>query len=112
MQAAEAVAGIEVGPKGSDIGAFFDFDGTLIDGYSAVAYFADRLRRREMGLGEAANIVRMAGAATWTKANSPASSARASPNGRVIRKTSWPRSGRACSRNGSRRCFFPRPGAL
>jgi putative phosphoserine phosphatase / 1-acylglycerol-3-phosphate O-acyltransferase len=60
MQAAEAVAAIEAGPRGPDIGAFFDFDGTLIDGYSAAAYFADRLRRREMGLGEAADIVRMA----------------------------------------------------
>lgn len=60
MQAAEAIAAIEAGPKGPEIGAFFDFDGTLIDGYSAAAYFADRLRRREMGLGEAADVVRMA----------------------------------------------------
>ena len=58
--ATDAIAAIEAGPEGPDIGAFFDFDGTLIDGYSAVAYFADRLRRREMGLGEAADIVRMA----------------------------------------------------
>ena len=46
--------------RGRDIGAFFDFDGTLIDGHSAVAYFADRFRRREMRLGEAADIIRMA----------------------------------------------------
>ncbi len=52
MPAIDAIAAIEAGPKGPDIGAFFDFDGTLIDGYSAVAYFTDRLRRREMGLGE------------------------------------------------------------
>ena len=32
---------------------------TLIDGYSARAYFADRFRRREMGLGEAVDIVRV-----------------------------------------------------
>jgi putative phosphoserine phosphatase / 1-acylglycerol-3-phosphate O-acyltransferase len=60
MLAADAIAAIEAGPTGPDIGAFFDFDGTLIDGYSAVAYFTDRLRRREMGLGEAADVVRMA----------------------------------------------------
>jgi putative phosphoserine phosphatase / 1-acylglycerol-3-phosphate O-acyltransferase len=59
MPAADAIAAIEAGPKSPDIGAFFDFDGTLIDGYSAVAYFTDRLRRREMGLGEAADIIRM-----------------------------------------------------
>lgn len=60
MLATDAVAAIEAGPKGPDIGAFFDFDGTLIDGYSAVAFFTDRLRRGEMGLGEAADIIRVA----------------------------------------------------
>ena len=60
MLATDAVAAIETGPKGPEIGAFFDFDGTLIDGYSAVAYFTDRFRRREMGLGEAADIIRTA----------------------------------------------------
>ncbi len=60
MSATDAVAAIEAGPKGPHIGAFFDFDGTLIDGYSAVPFFADRLRRGEMSLGEAADIVRMA----------------------------------------------------
>jgi putative phosphoserine phosphatase / 1-acylglycerol-3-phosphate O-acyltransferase len=58
MTASDAIAAIEAGPRGPDIGAFFDFDGTLIDGYSAAAYFADRLRRREMSRGEAADIIR------------------------------------------------------
>lgn len=51
---------IAAGPKGPTVGAFFDFDGTLIDGYSATAYFADRLRRGEMRWPEAADILRMA----------------------------------------------------
>ncbi|MGA8227939.1 MAG: HAD family hydrolase, partial [Xanthobacteraceae bacterium] len=59
MPAADAIAAIEAGPKGPDIGAFFDFDGTLIDGYSATAYFTDRFRRREMRLDEAVDIVRV-----------------------------------------------------
>jgi putative phosphoserine phosphatase / 1-acylglycerol-3-phosphate O-acyltransferase len=59
MPAADAIAAIEAGPKGPDIGAFFDFDGTLIDGYSATAYFTDRFRRREMRLDEAVAIVRV-----------------------------------------------------
>lgn len=59
MSAADAIAAIEAGPKGPDIGAFFDFDGTLIDGYSATAYFTDRLRRRVMRLDEAVDIVRV-----------------------------------------------------
>jgi len=40
------LAEIEESPEGPHIAAFFDFDGTLIDGYSAVAFFRDRLRSR------------------------------------------------------------------
>jgi putative phosphoserine phosphatase / 1-acylglycerol-3-phosphate O-acyltransferase len=58
MSVTDAIAAIEAGPRGPQVGAFFDFDGTLIDGYSAAPYFAERLRRREMSLGEAADIVR------------------------------------------------------
>ncbi len=42
------IAEVDDSPAGPHIGAFFDFDGTLIDGYSAVAFFKDRLRRREV----------------------------------------------------------------
>jgi putative phosphoserine phosphatase / 1-acylglycerol-3-phosphate O-acyltransferase len=59
MPVADVIAAIEAGPKGPDIAAFFDFDGTLIDGYSATAYFTDRFRRREMRLDEAVDIVRV-----------------------------------------------------
>jgi putative phosphoserine phosphatase/1-acylglycerol-3-phosphate O-acyltransferase len=60
MGVTEAIATIEASPKGAEIGAFFDFDGTLIDGFSALAYFTDKLRRRELGLREAADIIRTA----------------------------------------------------
>ena len=60
MSVTEAIAAITAGPKGPQIGAFFDFDGTLIDGFSALAYFTDRLRRRELGVREAADIIRTA----------------------------------------------------
>jgi putative phosphoserine phosphatase/1-acylglycerol-3-phosphate O-acyltransferase len=43
------LAEIESSPEGSQIGAFFDFDGTLIDGYSAVVYFKDRITSGEVG---------------------------------------------------------------
>lgn len=43
---------IERSPEGEHIAAFFDFDGTLIDGFSAVAYFRERLRRRDYGARE------------------------------------------------------------
>jgi putative phosphoserine phosphatase/1-acylglycerol-3-phosphate O-acyltransferase len=35
---------IERAPTGPQIGAFFDFDGTLIAGYSAGAWYGERLR--------------------------------------------------------------------
>jgi len=46
------VAEIEWSPEGPQVAAFFDFDGTLIDGYSAVAYFRDRLLSRDVGTTE------------------------------------------------------------
>ena len=44
----ELRAEIEAGPDGPEIGAFFDFDGTLIAGYSAEAFVLDALRRRKI----------------------------------------------------------------
>lgn len=40
---------IEEGPAGPRVGAFFDFDGTLIAGYSATVFLRDALLRREVG---------------------------------------------------------------
>jgi putative phosphoserine phosphatase/1-acylglycerol-3-phosphate O-acyltransferase len=45
-------------PSGSDMAAFFDFDGTLIDGYSAVAFLKDRVRRRDLPAGEVTRLLR------------------------------------------------------
>jgi putative phosphoserine phosphatase/1-acylglycerol-3-phosphate O-acyltransferase len=42
------LAEIEAGPSGPEIGAFFDFDGTLIAGYSAEAFVLDAIRRRKV----------------------------------------------------------------
>jgi putative phosphoserine phosphatase/1-acylglycerol-3-phosphate O-acyltransferase len=39
-------------PSGPAVGAFFDFDGTLIAGYSAAVFAKERLRRRQVGAGE------------------------------------------------------------
>jgi putative phosphoserine phosphatase/1-acylglycerol-3-phosphate O-acyltransferase len=48
----ELLAEVEAGPQGPKVGAFFDFDGTLIAGYSAAAFYEDRVRKREFGVGE------------------------------------------------------------
>ena len=42
--AEELIAAVEGGPEGPHIGAFFDFDGTLIDGYSLSAFARHHLR--------------------------------------------------------------------
>ncbi|MEW6475579.1 MAG: HAD-IB family hydrolase [Actinomycetota bacterium] len=42
------LAEIEAGPEGPEVGAFFDFDGTLIAGYSAEAFVLDAIRRRKV----------------------------------------------------------------
>ncbi len=36
---------IENSPEGPEVAAIFDFDGTLIAGYSAVAFIREQLRR-------------------------------------------------------------------
>lgn len=45
----------EDGPR---VGAFFDFDGTLLDGFSAFAFLRDRAERSDLPLGEALRLVR------------------------------------------------------
>ncbi len=45
-------------PKGPKIAAFFDFDGTLIDGYSAAALYSERFRNLEVGVPELVSTVR------------------------------------------------------
>jgi HAD superfamily hydrolase (TIGR01490 family) len=45
-------------PPGPEIAAFFDFDGTLIDGYSAVAFLKERAQRGDISPGEAAKLLR------------------------------------------------------
>jgi putative phosphoserine phosphatase/1-acylglycerol-3-phosphate O-acyltransferase len=45
----DIIADIKSGPSGPKIAAFFDFDGTLIQGYSANALIAHRARNFELG---------------------------------------------------------------
>jgi len=42
------IADIEKLPDGPEIGALFDFDGTIISGYSAIAFFQEQLKRGHM----------------------------------------------------------------
>jgi putative phosphoserine phosphatase/1-acylglycerol-3-phosphate O-acyltransferase len=54
---ARLIEDVEAGPAGPEVGAFFDFDGTLIAGYSANAWYGERLRRFEVGPTELARTL-------------------------------------------------------
>lgn len=54
------LAQIRSGPQGPRIGALFDFDGTIIDGYSASAIYEHRFRARQLGLSEAVRALKAA----------------------------------------------------
>lgn len=49
MAVDDLLALIRNGPQGPEIGAFFDFDGTIIQGYSAHVLYEHRIRTREIG---------------------------------------------------------------
>jgi putative phosphoserine phosphatase/1-acylglycerol-3-phosphate O-acyltransferase len=53
------IAEIEASPDGPTVGAFIDFDGTVIPGYSILAFIAERWRRREIGVADVGRTARM-----------------------------------------------------
>ena len=60
MRLPGSVAEVAVSKEGPGVGAFFDLDGTLIEGYSANHLAKERFRNREVGLSE---LVRTLGVA-------------------------------------------------
>lgn len=57
MRLPGSVAEIQASPTGPEIGAFFDLDGTLVAGFTGVVMTQDRLRRRQMSVGEFIGMV-------------------------------------------------------
>ncbi len=57
LQLPGSVAEIMASVPGPKIGAFFDLDGTLVAGFTAVILTQERLRRRDMGVGELLSMV-------------------------------------------------------
>ncbi|OBK60839.1 HAD family hydrolase [Mycolicibacterium fortuitum] len=53
----ESLEEIGDGPGGAQVGAFFDLDGTLVDGFTATAHAGHRIRRRQAAVGEILGIV-------------------------------------------------------
>ncbi|GAB1814640.1 HAD-IB family hydrolase [Mycobacterium sp. MUNTM1] len=57
MRLPGSVAEIMASPAGPKIGAFFDLDGTLVAGFTAIILTQERLLRRDMGVGELLGMV-------------------------------------------------------
>lgn len=53
----DPLAQIAAGPAGPRVGAFFDCDGTLVAGFTAVAHAGDRIRRGQAQIGEVFGVV-------------------------------------------------------
>lgn len=53
----DPVAQIAASPPGPEVGAFFDLDGTLVDGFTATAHAGDRIRRRQARIGEVLGVI-------------------------------------------------------
>jgi putative phosphoserine phosphatase/1-acylglycerol-3-phosphate O-acyltransferase len=60
LTSANALGEVVASASGPRIGAFFDLDGTLIEGFSASVFAKERLRNREIGLAEVGRTVRLA----------------------------------------------------
>lgn len=52
----EHLDAIAAAPRGAHVAAFFDFDGTVIDGFSAIAVMRERARRGHIGPAEVARL--------------------------------------------------------
>jgi HAD superfamily hydrolase (TIGR01490 family) len=55
--AAGPIAEIGASASGPQVGAFFDLDGTLVDGFTATAHAGDRIRRRQARIGEVLGVI-------------------------------------------------------
>jgi HAD superfamily hydrolase (TIGR01490 family) len=53
----DPVAEIGASTPGPQVGAFFDLDGTLVDGFTATAHASDRIRRRQARIGEVLGVI-------------------------------------------------------
>jgi HAD superfamily hydrolase (TIGR01490 family) len=57
VPATDPIAEIAAAAPGPGVGAFFDLDGTLVDGFTATAHASDRIRRRQARIGEVLGVI-------------------------------------------------------
>src|ERR1700752_3461644 len=56
-QVSDSVAAIAATESGPRVGAFFDLDGTLVAGFTAMAHAGERIRRGQASIGEVLGIL-------------------------------------------------------
>ena len=64
-----AIGEVEEGPNGRGSGAFFDLDGTLVEGYTARFFLEARLRSRQVGASEIVRTARLGTSALLGRAD-------------------------------------------
>jgi HAD superfamily hydrolase (TIGR01490 family) len=57
LPATDPIAAVAASPPGPQVGAFFDLDGTLVEGFTATAHASDRIRRRQARIGEVLGVI-------------------------------------------------------
>src|ERR1700722_3775557 len=60
LSPADAIAEIGASSPGPGVGAFFDLDGTLVEGFTAAVHVGDRIRRRQARAGELLGVLEAA----------------------------------------------------
>ena len=101
------VAEIEELPDGPEIGALFDFDGTIIAGYSAVSFFREQLRRGHMSPRDFVELVSVMASFGLGILGFPALALAASQFLRGVREESYARFGEDVFRSHLARQIYP-----
>ncbi len=108
----EITAEIEKLPDGPEIGALFDFDGTIIAGYSAVAFLREQLRRGEMSPRDLVELISVMASFGVGVLGFPALMLAASQFLRGVREDSYAEFGEEVFRSHLARQIYPETRAL
>ena len=103
---------IEKLPDGPEIGALFDFDGTIISGYSAFAFFQEQVRRGQMSPRDVVELLSVMGSFGIGILGFPALMLAASQFLRGVREESYAEFGEEVFRSHIARQIYPETRAL
>ena len=99
-------------PDGPEIGAFFDFDGTIISGYSAIAFFQEQLKRGHMSPRDVVELISVMASFGMGILGFPALMLAASQFLRGVREDSYAAFGEEVFRSHIARQIYPETRAM